>query len=1090
MNTVAKKKNGLRMCSLICLALLANGNARAQQPYSFNCKDYISTDNARAPQTAFSYDTKANTFTIKASGQNNVAFKMDPAKDGAYYITNSKRWLLICGQNLGTTSGQSLVWWFNGYNNPGSNADKAMKTTDGKTLLLWDMRNNSGLSGGLDFSLPQMLISANGASFIHAIGLTTATAGSGTISDFNYYENFEAAAHYPSLMKTLGYDTAGKSLTKEVKAKLDSMMNLAQKKLDNASASASGADSLRQALNNASSAYKKLSDTDYATAYQEYLSIQAALLYFSDNNHTFSFERTANGFNAMLDTLHIVVSFYTDDIVRVYKSYNATDTKKSLSVVLSPSTDLTLNYKEGKDTLEVWSDKLRVDYALHNGNMQIFKTSGTQLIEETGASFIPMKDGPNDSYQLAQTFLLDENEAIYGLGQIQNGELNQRGQSISLVQNNMKVCIPYFTSSKGYGLFWDNYSPTTFNDSPALTRFQSTGNEIDYYVMGGDTGKGVLQNMRRLTGQSPMPALWNFGLYQSKERYQSANEVIAVVNKYRSLKVPLDCVVQDWQYWGDNSYWNAMDFLNTTYSNYATMIKKVHDSHAKLMISIWANFGPQTSQFKELNALGRLLPVSTYPTNCGVEPYDAYGSGARDIYWKYLYKGLVAKGIDAYWMDSSEPDYYGGGGTDYDYVTETGQTWRALRNAFPLCHVGGVYTHHRAQAECSDRRVSILTRSAFAGQQRYGANTWSGDVTGSWDNLANQIPAACNLSACGIPYWNSDIGGFFLGSYGGVSDASWCRLYMRWVQFGTFTPMMRFHGTQTPREIYQFGTAGDTKGDYDQILKYIKIRYRMLPYLYSTAWQVTSDGATFMQSLPLAFGTDAKCADVKDEYMFGNSFLVAPVLKDQATSRTVYLPAGQQWYDFWTGSKTEGGATLTKTAPLNIMPLYVPAGTIMPWGPDVQYSTEKQWDNLEVRIYTGKNGQFTLYEDENDNYNYEKGNHSEIPFTWDDSSRTLTIGQRSGSFDGMLQKRTFNIVLVTDKNGFGDEHATKFDATLNYNGDATTIDFSNTAVNNVMESSITKNAIYTLDGIKMANSALSHLPKGFYISNGKKTFIK
>jgi alpha-D-xyloside xylohydrolase len=263
-----------------------------------------------------------------------------------------------------------------------------------------------------------------------------------------------------------------------------------------------------------------------------------------------------------------------------------------------------------------------------------------------------------------------------------------------------------------------------------------------------------------------------------------------------------------------------------------------------------------------------------------------------------------------------------------------------------------------------------------------------------------------------------------------------------------------------------------------------------LPYLYSTAWQVTSDGATFMQSLPLAFGTDAKCADVKDEYMFGNSFLVAPVLKDQATSRTVYLPAGQQWYDFWTGSKTEGGATLTKTAPLNIMPLYVPAGTIMPWGPDVQYSTEKQWDNLEVRIYTGKNGQFTLYEDENDNYNYEKGNHSEIPFTWDDSSRTLTIGQRSGSFDGMLQKRTFNIVLVTDKNGFGDEHATKFDATLNYNGDATTIDFSNTAVNNVMESSITKNAIYTLDGIKMANSALSHLPKGFYISNGKKTFIK
>ncbi len=1022
------------------LALMANQVA-AQQAYSFHCRDYVSTDDNRAPQTAFSYDDAANTFTITASGQNNIAFAMDMAKDGAYYISNTQDWFIVQGTHLDTAAGQSYIWWFNGYNHGNQTPpDYSVDNGDSTTLVLWDIRNTADLNANMNFTHPNIFISSNGNSFIQSMGLTS-TTGASTISNIGYYAKHEAAATYPSLLSTLGYTE--ESLTGEIKDLLNQAIQEAQAAIEDDAPSGPKTE-LENAISEAQATYDTTEATDYATVFNALNNLRDAVSSYTETVITYSYEATGYGIRAQLNGQYVHLILYADNIIRVVKSYDDTVEKRSLSVTDVPDAYAGLEVTEDAENLTVTLNtaKMKVVYHLATGQVAVLRYNGAEVLreKENGTSFIAVKDGPYDSYQITSTFQLDDDEQIYGMGQIQDGLLNRRGQTFSLAQNNMKVCIPYFQSTKDYALFWDNYSPTIFTDDADGTRFQSTGTEIDYYVMVGDDSNGVLAAMRELTGKSPMMPLWNFGLYQSKERYTSAAEVMEVVDRYRELGVPLDCIVQDWQYWGeDNSYWNALAFLNPNYSNAEEMIGHVHEKEAKIMISIWANFGPQTEPYSELNALGRLIPVESYPQNYGVRPYDVYDENSRGIYWKYLYGGLISKGIDAYWMDSTEPDYFNWKDSDLDYVSGEGRTWRSLRNAFPIAHVGGVATHHRGQEAQGDpylagKRVSILTRSAFAGQQRYGANTWSGDVTASWQNLAAQIPAACNLSVCGIPYWNSDIGGFFTGSFGGVSDGNWRRLYMRWMQFGTFTPMMRFHGTSTPREIYQFGSAGDGMGDYDHILKYIKIRYRLLPYLYSTAWQVYKNDATFMQALPVAFGNDRQGYDVTDEYMFGEAFLVAPVVQDGVSSRDVYLPDGTTWTDFWTGESFDGGQTVNKRANLDILPLYVKAGSILPWGPDVQYAAEQMWDDLEIRVYPGADGSFTLYEDEGDNYNYENGQYTEIPFRWDDEAQTLTIGDRQGSFDGMLAARTFRIVKVSTRRGTGDLHTSRYEAVVTYDG--------------------------------------------------------
>ena len=436
-----------------------------------------------------------------------------------------------------------------------------------------------------------------------------------------------------------------------------------------------------------------------------------------------------------------------------------------------------------------------------------------------------------------------------------------------------------------------------------------------------------------------------------------------------------------------------------------------------------------------------------YPS--GVKVYDPYNPIARDIYWEYLNKGIFSLGMDGWWMDSSEPDHLNFKPSDLDNETYLG-SFRKVRNAFPLMTVGGVYTHQRSLT--SAKRVFILTRSAFAGQQRYGANTWSGDVVASWDALRNQISAGLNFSLTGIPYWNSDIGGFFLWNFPQkLEDANYCELYARWLQFGTFCPMMRSHGTDAPREIYQFGKKGDKI--YDAIYKFINLRYLLLPYIYSSSWDVTSNQSTMMRALVMDFANDKNALDINNEYMFGKSILVCPVTTpmyskivvngndtskvgdfNNIKSEEVYLPKGTDWIDFWTGEKHTGGQTITKETPIDIMPLFVKSGSIIPIGPKVQFAAEKNWDNLEIRIYPGANGEFTLYEDENDSYNYEDGIYSTITFKWDDAKKTLTIEDRKGSYPGVLAERKFKIIRVGNKKGIGINFTETFDKEVTYKG--------------------------------------------------------
>ncbi len=789
--------------------------------------------------------------------------------------------------------------------------------------------------------------------------------------------------------------------------------------------------------------------------------IIAVFILFVLGSYAQTYQKTNLGVKANINNLDIEIQFFSPSIVRIVKTPVGNNfNKESLSVIKSPATT-PFNLKQNGDLLTLSNKNIEVALNLKNGKI-LFRNSNSQVLfaeKDNGARFTPFNDAGVRTFSVSQSWELEKDEPIYGLGILQNGKMSQRNQEVYMVQNNTWDFVTFFQSVKGYGLFWDNYSPTTFKDDSTGTSFSSeVGDCIDYYFMYGGNADGVVAQMRDLTGQVPMFPLWTYGYWQSKERYKSQDETVGVVRKYRELGVPLDGIIQDWQYWGNNYLWNAMEFLNPGFHNPQQMVNDVHNLNARMIISIWSSFGPMTKQYRELNEKGMLLNFNTWPQSgsekwppnkdypSGVRVYDAYHPQARDIYWKYLNDGLFSLGIDGWWMDSTEPDHMDIKPEDFDNQTYLG-SFRKVRNAYPLVSVGGVYKNQRSVT--SDKRVFILTRSAFAGQQRYGANTWSGDVVASWKALHNQIPTGLNFSLCGIPHFNSDIGGFFLWDYkNDITNPDYRELYTRWIQFGTFSPMMRSHGEGAPREIYQFGQKGDRV--YDAIEKYINLRYSLLPYIYSSSWDVSANQSSMIRALVMDFANDTDALDINDQYMFGKSILVCPVTnpmyskdgkEDFSTTghRKLYLPKGVDWIDFWTGEKVAGGQEITRETPLDIMPLYIKAGSILPLGPKVQYAEERKWDNLEICVYEGANGQFTLYEDENDNYNYEKGAFSTITFTWNDAKKTLTISDRKGTFPGMLPQRQFKIVKVSKDNGLGNTTITKFDRVVNYNGKRTQV---------------------------------------------------
>nr|WP_199077778.1 TIM-barrel domain-containing protein [Pedobacter sp. ASV19] len=748
-----------------------------------------------------------------------------------------------------------------------------------------------------------------------------------------------------------------------------------------------------------------------------------------------SYTRTKTGMKATVNGIDIELQLFGAGIVRVIKSPKGIPCKKSsLSVVKEPEVIPFKIEQKGKMMI-LQSEKFQVNLNSQTGKLSFKDPKGASLLTEKDYSvqFTPVKDVNKDAFIVRQAFLLDKDEVIYGLGQQQNGSLNQRGRKIYLRQDNMKVAIPFFQSTKGYGIFWDNYSATTFTDNPQETSLESEiGDCADYYFLLGGNADGVIAQMRQLTGKAPLMPLWFLGFNQSRERYQSQDELLGVVAKYRSIGVPLDGIIQDWQYWGNDNKWNAMSFDKDRYPHPQMMVDSVHKMNAHLFIVAWASFGPETPQFAELKKKNMIFQdFETYPSVA--RPYDVYSPEARDIYWDYLNKGVFSLNTDGWWLDSSEPDH---GKVSDDLQTYLG-SYRSVLNAFPLQHVGGVYDHQRKTTDA--KRVAIFTRSAFAGQQRYGACTWSGDVHSDWQTFRRQIPAGLNFSLCGIPYWNTDIGGFFAGFDGGNKNPDFRELYTRWLQFGAFTPMMRSHGTGIPREIYMFGEHGDPIFDAQE--KYINLRYQLLPYIYSTAWGVTARSGSFIRALFMDFINDKKVYTIDNEYMFGQSILVTPVTERGTKEQQVYLPAGTTWYDFWTNEKTEGGKTVNKPTPIDILPLYVKAGSILPFGPKVQYAEEKKWDDLEIRIYPGANGSFTLYEDDNNSYNYEKGRYATIDFKWSEKDKTLTLSDRIGDFPGILKNRTFKILLVGQGKGIGTSPATSFDKIIVYKGQSISANF-------------------------------------------------
>jgi len=743
------------------------------------------------------------------------------------------------------------------------------------------------------------------------------------------------------------------------------------------------------------------------------------------------------------------VTFYTPSIVRIHKADLGVSKKQSLSVTMQP--------QQVKDIV------------VPDNGAYIYKTSAL-MVRVSGSNITFMDRKGNvllselSSSGLCQSFSLDEDEPIYGLGILQEGRMDMRGTERRMIQGNTDDYCNIIQSIKGYGLFWDNYSPTTFKSDKNMFQFDSQrGEGIDYYFIYGGDADGVIEGIRQLTGTVPMLPLWSYGFMQSRERYKSSSELTGVLDRYRQDGVPIDVMIQDWQYWGDNYLWNAMEFNNPDFSNPERWIKHIHDNNAKLMISIWSSFGPMTKPYRELQPKGMLLDFQTWPQSglsdwpprmdypSGVRPYDPYSKEARDIYWNHLTR-LYNLDIDGWWMDSTEPDHLDFKEEDLDQPTAMGP-FRNVRNAFPLMAVGGVYDNQRAMENGCDKRVLILTRSVFAGQQRYGSNTWSGDVQSNWESLRKQVPAGLNFALTGNPNFNSDLGGFFANSYNERSqDGSatknplYQELYVRWMQYGVFCPMMRSHGTEVPRELYYYGSTGEPV--YDALLGAVKMRYSLLPYIYSLAHDVNANNGTYQRALMMDFKNDHNVWDINNEFMFGRSLLVAPVLEAkytperamsksragigdvdflEAKSTKLYLPAGTSWYDFETMQKFEGGQEIERAINIKSIPLYVKAGSIVPIGPDVQYSTEKPWDDLEIRVYAGANGTFCLYEDEFDNYNYEKGAFSTIDFKWNDKSHSLTINARKGFFDGMIKNRKFRVILIKD----GQQTEPK---TVNYTG--------------------------------------------------------
>ena len=586
----------------------------------------------------------------------------------------------------------------------------------------------------------------------------------------------------------------------------------------------------------------------------------------------------------------------------------------------------------------------------------------------------------------------------------------------------------------------------------STTLWSEVGDGVDYYFIYGPAIDQVVAGFRQLTGPASMMPEWSFGLWQSRQRYETAKESLDVLNEYRHREIPFDNIVQDWQYWPRDA-WGSHLFDLARFPDPVAWINAIHAQHAHLMISVWGKFYTGTANFDAMQKAGYLYQPDLQEgavdwINFPYTFYDAFNPGARKLYWDQINTNLFNKGIDAWWEDATEPDITSSPPTlerSRSHIGKTAMgTASRVINGYAVMNSMGMYEGQRSVAP--NQRVFILTRSGFAGIQRYGTVTWSGDTTSTWAAMEKQIAAGLGYSVSGTPYWTMDIGGYTMENRFSARNqtpenaAEWQELNARWFEFGTFTPFTRLHGELQPREPWAFG--GDQSDAYKAIVKFDNLRYRLLPYIYSLAGAAAHDAGTMMRPLVMDFPQDTTARELADEYMFGSAFLVAPVTTYQARDRQVYLPQNDAgWYDFWTGAPAAGGQSVDAAAAYDSMPLYIRVGSIIPFGPDMQYTGEKPADPVSLYVYTGADGAFSLYEDDGLTYSYEKGAFAWIPFQWDDATRTLTIGKRAGKFPGILAKRTFNIVLVSKDKPVGYSLPATPDKTVSYQGNTVKVRF-------------------------------------------------
>jgi alpha-D-xyloside xylohydrolase len=918
------------------------------------------------------------------------------------------------------------------------------------------------------------------------------------------------------------------------------------------------------------------------------------------------YQRTATGIAWTSAGIAHSLDWYGADIVRV-RAWPAASIphERSLCVTATPQPPGDWSLAENEHGLILSAGSLSA--CIEPDGTIRFEHDHTELIrEKPGTLEFPRNALPNpeDRTGCTQTFTLNDHDAIYGLGQFTNGVLNWRGHEATLIHGNVTVVVPFLCSTGGWGILWDNPSHTEFEDNDDGMRLWSeVGDGMDYYLCTGGSMAAAIAGYRRLTGTAPLFPRAFYGFIQCKERYRTADELAQVVQEHRDRHIPLDVIVQDWWYWGKGQgVWSSMVHDPEWYGDLPGAIQAIHANHAKVMISIWPRIGLDSALGRELLDQGHMFDGTP---NSRARIYDAFAPAARAIYWKHVNAGLFAHGIDAWWMDGTEPEFLDCHDPFVHKASQIAQrdtaagSWARVLNAYCLATTTGVYEGQRAVTD--DKRVFILTRSAWAGQQRNGAATWSGDISANWETFARQIPAGLNFCMSGIPYWTTDNGAFFVRGRGGtfpagVEDPAFREFFLRWFQYSCFCPLMRSHGTQTPREIWQFGDPGEVI--YDTLVAFDQLRMRLLPYSYSLAGSTTLHHDTPMRPLAMDFSDDPRTYNIDDQFMYGPALMACPVtvpmvnpptercdvltawgqcrvdgrngmtircfdgidatmaaderhsISDMDHSwsgnppagasgeeyrveiscdlvvdvpaerdrerillvqfagrlrveldgamvvddwtdgplrehripvpaspaastplriiyghttgdavikagweldldsyqacdglpqeREVYLPAGHTWHDVWTGARYEGGQTVALPAPLQQIPVLCPAGAILPLGSVKQWHDETPDNDMELRIYPGTDGQFTLYEDAGDGYAYERGACSEIDFRWNDDARTLVIGERRGSFPGMLTSRTFRVVLVREGHGTGIGTPDTADHCMAYDGHAIT----------------------------------------------------